>query len=1134
MTATARPTGVDFYDLSDALSAFDDYDFYPLDAPGMPRPGPDFIEHAIALGDPIPPQKGKAKDAPLALPPLSHLERLYRAALYGSHFTLPIKVKGQVKSARFVPGHQWGSHFPVGGPHRVGRVDVMVLGKCLGGDEERFARNFAGKTSQQFATWLLEGGWREEDFDRWYVTNLVRHVPLDVAKKATIAKGWIKNCAPLVEQELRLLRPRFVLCLGTEAAAWMLGEEAAGGVSASHGRILTRRVPIHRHGEPEAYHEVVYMTCLHPAAVSHTPDKLPDLRKTLERFKQLVDGQLQSEGSQEIVDHRAVWTDLELRQVVDDVLADHAASGRAAQAISLDCEWHGEYWSDCHRVRKGEIVLPGKKSVRYTVPEEKGEPLAWLRTIQFSHKPGFGRAVVLRHGGRRHPQGDDRVGTPAFVPSIAAAVVQLKRLFTPTPGRAVRAVGHNLKADLPWLFQLDEELGNLVLAAFEPAPTPERCRDEGGFDTMYALHAFQETAEKKLEVALMNLCGVRRYDGDVQKERKAICAALKISDSALPGYGEIADEVLHPYSNWDVDGDIRLFEAMTRPGGFLDSDQFGLNSWTPFWLSQGKLSAELEMEMTGLLVDYGRAEKLMAVYVQARSLMLEQLRELIGWPTFNPNSVFQVRTVLFGPHLSGKRNKDNGAVEDPRPPEVADTAIVLGLNPVKSTGKPAKDWEKLVQRNQERDFDPCCDKEVLGVLLARALAAGDQQAADILRTLRWTKFLNHVLQNVFCPPKGDAPLAVNEAGDVEFEKGFMAAVELDRRVRTRFTPVDTGRVASRDPNCQNLSKRREKDLKDICESLKEKTGGVSLYKHPLRSIITCEPDELVVDADLTGAELLMMAVQSGSAKMVDHCQRASLPESDPNHYDIHSNVAKAAFKFDGPPLKGWMSANNRGHLRDIAKTIAFGLPYGRGDAAVVRAVEELGIKVTLDDVAAIRDVLFGNYPELEGFFAACRARVLNPGHMTTCFGRRRRFQVSDQEGSSLADMERVAGNFPIQGGIADATSTAIRLARHYPHRRDADGVLKYKLALQVHDALMSVVRIPHLGEYIDKVLPACMIEGITVYAVDLDGNRLPNRPGYKLGFDWSIQTHWGEKLSYERGLELGVDPKYLPKPKKAS
>jgi DNA polymerase I-like protein with 3'-5' exonuclease and polymerase domains len=534
------------------------------------------------------------------------------------------------------------------------------------------------------------------------------------------------------------------------------------------------------------------------------------------------------------------------------------------------------------------------------------------------------------------------------------------------------------------------------------------------------------------------------------------------------------------------------------------------------------MTAELEMEMVGLKIDTRRAEKLTAAYKLASERLQENVERLTNWPGFNTASVQHVRTVLFGPAYAGKIDNKTGMRLDPRP-ESAMNCTLLGLTPIKATGDKSPEWARVVADGKQFELVPSTNKETLGILLSRARQEGVKEAEDVLDAIRNCRFVAKVLSTVLCPPDADGEsLEYDDDGDMVYQKGFLSSVQPDNRVRTHFLPVDTHRVSSADPNIQNLSKRRETDLKRILGDL---------YAHPLRSIVCAEPGYVLVESDLSGAELLMMAAQSGSAKMLDHCLRSSYPESDERYYDIHSRVAKACFKFDGPPLKSWLEQACKSNLRDIAKTVAFGLPYGRGDAAILRGIEETGVVVTMDDVVKVREALFGEYPELEPFFARSQARVETHGYLRTCFQSTRRFADWHGKESVLKNMQRQAGNFPIQGGIADALKFILRKFYHFPGRRRADGSYRYRLVAQIHDAVMSEVAIDSLEWYVDHVLPGCMSDAVLIYPSDLDGIPLPGREGVKLGYDYGIYQNWGEKISLDLAQKLGIPSRFWPKPK---
>jgi uracil-DNA glycosylase family 4 len=1087
-----------------------------------PDPGLDFLAHAQALGDPKPKKKKSALGRPAYHEPGANLLALYKLALYAPEFHLPVVAGGRPLDTKFIPGGRWGLGFSPRGPRPDARSEVVVVGKCGGPDEEAAGRNLVGPSGRELVGALREAGFADETFRTWYVTNVVRHGLLDPTSK-NLAAGWVKNCLPLLQAELRLTRPKWVLCLGADAAKHVLGLREAS-VGALAGRPLTARVldGLDEEGRP-VWFEFNAVVVLHPAFTAANPERRPELVSALRDFRGRLAGEVRAE---EVVDYAVVDTVEGLRAAVDSVLADHAASGLDWQFVSADAEWEGRNWTEA-------LVPRTTDAAGRPIAAEKGEPQGWLRTFQFTHKPAWARLVVLRHGGRRAPDGRDPVGTPAI--DLAAAAAELRRLFAPAPGRHVRAVGHNLKSDIPWLDTLDRELGRLVRLAYDAPPDDpgadgsgpgryygwQKARSRGGLDTMYAWHAVNETALQGLEVVAAQVAGMPRYDHEVEEDKARLALELKVAKGDLTGYGELAARYLYPYGLKDVDGPLRAAIEFVRPGGLLDCDRFGKPSWRAFWISQRKLLAEIEMETAGLGVDLERARLLEGVYRRKADELVAALREKSGWPDFNPGSSQQVRCVLFGPAYARKRDPKTGNLVDPRP-EAARGALVLGLEPLTTTGKPPMNWERVAFRDDVEAFRPSTDKTTLSILYSRQAALGNETAADFLWHLRASRYVTRVVTGVLARGR-----VVNEAGEEEegdeFDAGILEYVCPDGRIRTAFRPVETGRVGSSRPPIQNLSKRRETDLVKI---MKEHYCGA------LRTFIRSRPGHVFVNADYTGAELAAMAILTGSKKMLEHCQRGNLPEDDPRHYDIHSNVAKQAFGFDGPPLKSWLIANGMENLRDIAKTITFGLPYGRGDEAILRGIEETGRVATMAQVQRVKDVLFGNYPELPGFFQAARERVTRYGWIRSPFGRSRRFVgvTAATPKKTLGDLERQAGNFDIQGTIADVMSTALSNLYRHP-RADAAGRPRYTLVAQIHDDIMAEVPVPHVPYFVKEVLPRCLTEMAPITPCDLDGNPLAGREPVRLGFEWSLSEHWGQKLTRDRAREIGLAEEFWPKEK---
>ena len=95
-----------------------------------------------------------------------------------------------------------------------------------------------------------------------------------------------------------------------------------------------------------------------------------------------------------------------------------------------------------------------------------------------------------------------------------------------------------------------------------------------------------------------------------------------------------------------------------------------------------------------------------------------------------------------------------------------------------------------------------------------------------------------------------------------------------------------------------------------------------------------------------------MAIMTGDRTMIDHATRNQLPEDHPDFYDIHSNVAVLAFKLKCAPTKSGLASIGMSHLRIVAKSVIFGIAYGRGAKAIALAAREQKVDVSVDAASA--------------------------------------------------------------------------------------------------------------------------------------------------------------------------------------
>lgn len=734
------------------------FPFYPLTAPGMPPAGDDFIHHAKGLGDENPFKTEGAGTGKRVVAVGFHLQSLYLRCLYSNDYHMPIRYKGQEYIVRIVPGHMWGH--AADGPKYISDEEleefntqrVMIVGKMPGQEESTFGKTLCGPSGRQLREVFEEFNMPSHVVDWWYVTNLCRWQHVDPNTSALPA-AWTKDCLPLLHEEIRLVRPDYILCLGAEATKAVCGP--GHSVNNMIGRYVEIETELHSsiEDEPETHTSKV-MAVVHPAAVLRNTELFPQFRDTCKNFVKLISGQEFAASSDETITLQYIYKERDLKELVDHIL-----SHDGLKKIAVDGEWHGNH---------------------------PGEPGAYLRTIQISHHGEFAAVIVLHHQG----------GKPAFMPSSDAAIAQLNRLLDRDD---VQIGGSFFSADLPWL----EYNGLRIAKRFMVPPTVEELNGgnyPGGFDVALAHHAYNETGDFKLEVMATRLCGADRWDVKLADWKRKYLDDNKMKDEELEGYGECPDEVLLPYGGKDAAYTRQLMDIHCR---LLNADTHGNDCWIPYHISMMAFPAFNEMGMTGVKIDLDRIDALTDLFSEMRGHILTELQEEINWPKFNPRSAQQCVEFLFGEQYSTKRDAETGKRLSVRPKG----ATSLYLKPVKSTGK-GKPWGWVLSRGEQDKYTPSTDKEVCGILGAQH---------PLARKLRDVRLIDQVLKSVFRPPKKEKnSIVIDENGRRIYEGGIAKYVCFDRRVRSAFQQVkETGRASSARPPLQNISKRREDDYARI-------------------------------------------------------------------------------------------------------------------------------------------------------------------------------------------------------------------------------------------------------------------------------------------------------------------------------
>ncbi|OYU19658.1 MAG: DNA polymerase I [Rhodobacteraceae bacterium PARR1] len=229
------------------------------------------------------------------------------------------------------------------------------------------------------------------------------------------------------------------------------------------------------------------------------------------------------------------------------------------------------------------------------------------------------------------------------------------------------------------------------------------------------------------------------------------------------------------------------------------------------------------------------------------------------------------------------------------------------------------------------------------------------------------------------------------------------------RVHTSYSIAGaiTGRLASTDPNLQNIPVRSE-DGRRIREAFIAPKGRV------------------LVSLDYSQIELRILA------------HIADIPELQQafrDGLDIHALTASEMFNV---PLDQMTS-----DIRRKAKAINFGVIYGISGFGLAR-----NLRIPRAEAQGFIDRYFERFPGIRGYMDRTVKEAQAQGYVTTLFGRRINTPDINAKGPTAGFAKRAAINAPIQGTAADV----IRRAMIRMPAAIAD--LPATMLLQVHDELL--------------------------------------------------------------------------------
>ena len=236
------------------------------------------------------------------------------------------------------------------------------------------------------------------------------------------------------------------------------------------------------------------------------------------------------------------------------------------------------------------------------------------------------------------------------------------------------------------------------------------------------------------------------------------------------------------------------------------------------------------------------------------------------------------------------------------------------------------------------------------------------------------------------------------------------------KIHTTFsqTSVATGRLASSDPNMQNIPV--EQIYSDI----------------NIRSIFKAPENHIFISADYSQIELRVLAHFS---------QDKNLLQAFKENQDIHAITAAGLFDVQADKITR--------EQREFGKRINFSILYGLTAYGLSQ-----DLNVSFSDAQKYIEKYFAQFPGVSSWMESVVQETIDNGYVTTYMGRRRYIPGIYEKNRNLFDAaKRVAINTKAQGTAAEIMKIAMVNLNDHFEKQNNDS----KIILQIHDELLVAV-----------------------------------------------------------------------------
>ncbi len=284
-----------------------------------------------------------------------------------------------------------------------------------------------------------------------------------------------------------------------------------------------------------------------------------------------------------------------------------------------------------------------------------------------------------------------------------------------------------------------------------------------------------------------------------------------------------------------------------------------------------------------------------------------------------------------------------------------------------------------------------------------------------------------------------------------------ATIQPDGRIHTTFSQVAaaTGRLASSEPNLQNIPARSEDGMR-IREGFVAGSGFDSL-----------------MSVDYSQIEMRLMAHLSGDGGLIEAFNTGE---------DLHRTMAAMVFDTAVDEVTS--------EQRSRIKATSYGLAYGLSSYGL-----SAQLKIPVPEAAALRDRYFERFGGVRNYLDSLVEKARRDGYTQTMLGRRRYLPDLRSDNRQRREMaERAALNAPIQGSAADI----MKIAMVDVVDALAAAGLASRVLVQIHDELL-IELAPGERDKVEQIVRVKMAE-----PVQLD---VPLDVAVGVGRSWKDAAH---------------------------